>query len=452
MPDTGDSANVAELRAREARLERELREARRLIGQAAAPKPSPAGGAFGPASPFRTESVGYAADAPIRQTPNGDSEAVSAELARTRGYAFDAASLPMEQVVSGCAESIHRYGFTVIDHVIPSDQVAAVREEVKAAQPMIDGNIAAIQERKSGKSGTEIPPVELRPVRRAGHPPKPPNDIVWMPLYAQHLANPVVTALARCVLDDHLRIAQLHLRIIEGDQPDGTLGGFGPVQSRGREFRGWHTDWPHDLSAYGAGNSFHNVGCVRQPFPDVTMCLVMIWFLTDVDAESGGTWVVPGSHRDTRNPRGPGDGISIVAPIAGELQVSAPAGSVYIQDSRSWHASPMHNTRHTRVAVVNRWAPWWLAVDDFAPGDTYNVNTVCRPLSHAEYRALPSALQPLVRHMCPDEHDTLQQPVLDRAAAAGRCAQDARRRAREDPTSVARANAHIRVRIDSIDS
>ena len=417
MPGTGASANVAELRARAARLERELRETRRLIGQA-----------------------------------SGGSEAVSAELARTRGYAFDAGSLPLAQVVSGCAESIRRYGFTVIDHVIPSDQVAAVRDEVMAAEPTIDGNMAAIRNLQSGKTGTDIPPIELRPVRRAGHPPKPPNDLVWMPLYAQHLANPAVTAVARRVLDDHLRIAQLHLRIIEADRPDGTLGGFGPVQSRGREFRGWHTDWPHDLSAYGAGNPMHNVGCVRQPFPDVTMCLVMIWYLTDVDAESGGTWVVPGSHRDPRNPRGPGDGISSVAPIPGELQVSAPAGSVYIQDSRSWHASAMHNPRHNRVAVVNRWAPWWLAVDDFAPGDTYNVNTVCRPLSHAEYRGLPAALQPLVRHMCPDEHDTLQQPVLDRAAAAGRCAQEARRRANEDPASVARANAHIRVKIDPIDS
>ena len=110
----------------------------------------------------------------------------------------------------------------------------------------------------------------------------------------------------------------------------------------------------------------------------------------------------------------------------------------------------MHNTRHDRVAVVTRWAPWWLSVDDFAPGDTYNVNMVCRPLSHAEYRALPPAVQPLMRHLCPDEHDTLQQPVLDRAAAAGRCAREARERAREDPASVAHANAHIRVRIDPI--
>ena len=412
MSATGDSANIAELRAREARLERELCETRRLIGKA-----------------------------------NGDVEAAGAELARTRGYAFDAASLPADQVVSGCVESIRRYGFAVIDHVIPADQVAAVRDEVVAAERIIARNVAAIRGLQSGTAGAEVPSVELRPVRRAGHPPKPPNDIVWLPRYARHLANPMVTALARRVLDDHLRIAQLHLRIIAADRADGTPGGFGPVQSRGREFRGWHTDWPHDLSAYGAGDPFHNVGCVRQPFPDVTMCLVMIWYLTEVDAESGGTWVVPGSHRDTRNPRGPGDGISIVAPIPGELQVSAPAGSVYIQDSRSWHASAMHNTRHDRVAVVNRWAPWWLSVDDFAPGDTYNTNMVCRPLSRAEYRALPPALQPLMRHLCPDEHDTLQQPVLDRAAAAARCAREARERAREAPGSVARANAHIRVRI-----
>ena len=41
-----------------------------------------------------------------------------------------------------------------------------------------------------------------------------------------------------------------------------------------------------------------------------------------------------GSHRDTRNPRGPNDNICVSAPIPGEMQVSCPRGSVYIQDSR----------------------------------------------------------------------------------------------------------------------
>ena len=216
------------------------------------------------------------------------------------------------------------------------------------------------------------------------------------------------------------------------------------------EFRGsantreWHTDWPHDLSAYGRNDPGINAGCIRQPFPDVTMCLVMIWYLTDVDENSGGTWVVPGSHRDKRNPRGPHDGITVTAPIPGEIQVSAPAGSVYIQDSRSWHASPMHNTSgRDRIAVVNRWCPWWLAVDDFAPEGKFN--TICRPLAHSEYLALPTALQPLMRHLCADEKDTLQQPVLDRAHAAGLRTQAGFQKLAENPEDLSDANAHIRV-------
>ena len=409
VTSAGSLAELAALRARALRQERELRETQEQMARV-------------------TNQV----------------EAVSADLARSRAYAFDARA-PLAEAVEGCAGALARYGFTVLDHVIPPGEVDEVREEVVAAESIIERNLAAIRELQEGRRPASGSKVELRPVRRAGHPPKPPNDLVWMPRYARHLADPVVTAVARRVLDDHLRIAQLHLRIIEADQPDGTLGGYGQVTRRGREFREWHTDWPHDLSAYGRGNPRHNVGCIRQPFPDVTMCLVMIWYLTDVDADAGGTWVVPGSHRDPRNPRGPADGICVAAPIPGELQVSAPAGSVYIQDSRSWHASPMHNLGRRRIAVVNRWCPWWLSVDDFAPGDRYNTNSVCRPLTHAEYRALPAALQPLLRHVCPDERDTLQAPVLERAVAADSRARAGFRQQEEDPESMATANAHVRV-------
>ena len=408
-PSAGPLAELAALRARAARQERELEATREQMVRVA-----------------------------------NQVQAVSADLARSRAYAFDAHA-PLAQVVAGCAGALARYGFTVLDHVIPPAQVAAVRDEVVAAESIIERNLAAIRELQEGRTPGAGCKVELRPVRRVGHPPKPPNDLVWMPRYAGHLADPVVTAVARRVLDDHLRIAQLNLRIIDADRADGSPGGFGDARRRGRDFREWHTDWPHDLSAYGRGNPLHNVGCIRQPFPDVTMCLVMIWYLTDVDADSGGTWVVPGSHRDPRNPRGPADDICVAAPIPGELQVSAPAGSVYIQDSRSWHASPLHNRGRRRIAVVNRWCPWWLAVDDFAPGDRYNTNNVCRPLTHAEYRALPAALQPLLRHLCPDERDTLQPPVLERAMAAAARARAGFRLQEADPESLAAANAHVRV-------
>jgi ectoine hydroxylase-related dioxygenase (phytanoyl-CoA dioxygenase family) len=406
--------NITELQAKADRLERQLQGTRDLLASA--------------------QNAGAAA----------------AELARTRTYAFNATD-PVENVVTGCANSLERNGFCVIDNVIPADQVDAIREEAVAASVKVEQNIQGIKDLfEGGATAEELfngraaeNNVELRRVRRTGHPPKPPNDIIWMPEYARHLANPVVTSVAHHVLDDHLRIAQLHSRPIPADgKCDGPTG-----RHRGSaESRAWHTDWPHDLSAYGNINPNTNAGCIRQPFPDVTMCLVMIWYLTDVDENSGGTWVVPGSHKDKRNPRGPTDCIIVSAPIPGDMQVTAPAGSVYIQDSRSWHASAKHNpSGRDRVAVVNRWCPWWLSVDDFAPGEEYNTNTVCRPLNHTEFLALPADLKPLMRHLCPDERDTLQQPVLDRAHKAHLRNRTGFQQLEEDPDSLAGANVHIRV-------
>ena len=386
-----------------------------------------------------------------------DPVAASAELARTRAYASSALGTATDSVV-GCADALARYGFCVVDDVIPPDAVPGIRDEIDAAEATIAHNMAAIRELLEGSPDSKhsVPAlkavldgapagVELRPVRRVGHPPKPPNDIVWLPRYAPYLAHPVISGVARRVLDDHLKIAQLHLRPIAATS-GGAPGGFGLAKYRGRaDTREWHTDWPHDLSAYGSNQPLHNAGCIRQPFPDVAMCLVMIWYLTDVDADSGATWVVPGSHRDARNPRGPGDGITVTAPIPGDMQVTAKAGAVFIQDSRTWHASAMHNlSGRKRVAVVNRWCPWWLSVDDFAPGGV--LNTVCRPLSLAEYRALPEDVQPFFRHVCPDVHDTLQQPVLDRAAAAARRNRYGFEQLEKHPDTVAGANDHIRVR------
>ena len=365
-------------------------------------------------------------------------------FAEDRPYAFNAEGLSPSELINECTTSLNRHGFTVIENIIPAEKVAPIREEIESAEIKIERNLSAIKELESTGNSTINPEIQLRPVRRKGYPMKAPNDIIWMPQFAKQLANPLVTSLARRILDDHLRIAQLHLRIIDPDQ-ENQPGGHGLIDIRGANTRGWHADWPHDLSAYGGNDPLKNAGCIRQPFPDVAMCLVMIWYLTDVDSESGGTWAVPGSHKDHRNPRGPQDNINPIAPIPGEIQITAPAGSVFIQDSRSWHSSPKHNNRHRRVAVVNRWCPWWLAVDDFAPGETYNTNMICRPLSLEEYRSLPTALQPLMRHLCPDEKDTLQQPVLDRSQAAANIDKEGIHQRKEDPESLGKSNSHIKV-------
>ena len=369
-------------------------------------------------------------------------------LKESRAYAIDAA-LPVEEVVQGCSDAIDRYGFCVVDNVIPVDCIGEIKREAEKAEERVEGNARAVREGlKQGKSLEELAKldgIELRPVCRRGYPPKIVNDIVWLPKYAVFLANARITAIAKAVLDDHLRIGQLHLRHISGTSEDGSPGGwFGTGRP---DLRAWHTDWPHDLSAYGGGDPDTNVGCIRQPFPDVTLGLTMIWYLTDVDEDSGGTFVVPGSHRDPRNPRGPNDGISVGSPISGDMQIRAKAGSVFIQDSRCWHASPTHNNGEKRIAIVNRWSPWWIAVDGYASGPASSVNQVCRPLSQKEFEALPLDLQPLMRHLCPSQKDVLQQPVLVRAKAADERTKWGFRLTKEHPEKVASANDHIKVRI-----
>jgi hypothetical protein len=50
-----------------------------------------------------------------------------------------------------------------------------------------------------------------------------------------------------------------------------------------------------------------------------------------------------------------------------------------------------------------------------------------------------------MRHLCPDEQDTLQQPVLDRAKAAAMRTHWGFQQLEENPDSLSQANAHIRV-------
>ena len=104
--------NISELQAKADRLERELRETRELLA---------------------------------RETH--DPQAVTAELTRSRAYAFNAQTSSVEDIVAGCSESIDRYGFCVLDNVIPADQVNAIRDEIVAAEAVIGKNIGYLRMR-----------------------------------------------------------------------------------------------------------------------------------------------------------------------------------------------------------------------------------------------------------------------------------------------------------------
>ena len=68
----------------------------------------------------------------------------------------------------------------------------------------------------------------------------------------------------------------------------------------------------------------------------------IMWFLTDITAENGGTRVFPGSHLGNIAPSNP---FSVDGTVAAE----GPAGTALIFESRLWHA-----TGPNRVAGVER--------------------------------------------------------------------------------------------------
>jgi hypothetical protein len=58
----------------------------------------------------------------------------TAELVASRAYARDCERHGTEEVIAGCSESIRRYGFCVVDHVVPRDVVPAMYDELSTGQ------------------------------------------------------------------------------------------------------------------------------------------------------------------------------------------------------------------------------------------------------------------------------------------------------------------------------
>ena len=149
------------------------------------------------------------------------------------------------------------------------------------------------------------------------------------------------------------------------------------------------------------------MGAVLHPQP-VCMSLSTIWYLTDVSPTRGGTWTVPGSFKDRRNPCGPDSGMDDASAIATERQVTTLAGSVFVQDSRNWYSVPHNEAGDPWVCVIVRYALAWMSVE-FGQQDAvgyYGSNTAWLP--RASWLAMPPLVRELFRHHAEGERDVLQ--------------------------------------------
>lgn len=248
-------------------------------------------------------------------------------------------------------------GWCILDDIIPAQEIAAVRDQVQTA---------------TAKYRNPDAPAHI------GHVS---GFINYDQTLAPYLADRRVLDLAEAMLGPFCRISFTSATINE------------PGNARG----GWHADWPFNQ---------RNGGHLPAPYPDAVMHLTTIWMLSPFSGDNGGTLIVPGSHRSPNNPTGE-NGVPHDQPYDTEMHVCGDAGSVLVMDSRLWHATAANTADAPRVAVVVRYAPWWLNLDVLNPDSKDRQRMVVEtgrpentvPLMPEDvYQRLPSDVQPLFNH------------------------------------------------------
>ena len=264
-------------------------------------------------------------------------------------------------------------GFCIIEDVIPTDEIKGIRDEITALE-------------RAGQEESEALKADMR---RRGHRigAKGVGSLRQVinrtQSFAPHLADRRILETAEAVLGPWARISCTDC----------------VVNFPGNERGYWHADWP-----YNQTNASH----IPAPYPDTLLHLSTIWMLTPFSAHTGGTFVVPGSHRWLNNPSADGiAGIDRDAPHRSELQIEGEAGSVLLYDSRMWHAVAPNLSQQPRVALVVRYAPWWLNLNPTLTGrpehsamvvETGGKNYEMPPVKKGVYEALPDDVKPLYRH------------------------------------------------------
>lgn len=250
---------------------------------------------------------------------------------------------------------LNEQGYCCIEDVIPSDKIGAIRDRV-ASDVWANNQLA--------------PPTGYVP-----------GFLRFNQSLVPYLAHPRVLGFAESVFGPHVRISML----------------TGTVNAPGIQRGALHADWP-----YNQRSQAH----IPAPYPDAVMHLITMWMLTDFTEEMGATIIVPGSHKKSDHPR-QGGPIDPLKPVPGERRLLGKAGTVAALDARMWHAIAPNTSQRERVAVIVRYAPWWLNLDTLRPGtvdwedivDAFKgKDSVVPGLPVEVFEQLPGNVKPLLRY------------------------------------------------------
>lgn len=100
---------------------------------------------------------------------------------------------------------------------------------------------------------------------------------------------------------------------------------------------------------------------IQPPIRSVAVGMNLMYFLTDVTPENGGTLVMPGSHKGNLAPDDPWDPVDTVA-------AAGPAGTCMVFESRLWHATGANSTPGSERPVILQFfvRPWVRQQENFS--------------------------------------------------------------------------------------
>lgn len=107
-----------------------------------------------------------------------------------------------------------------------------------------------------------------------------------------------------------------------------------------------HADWHHDVGM----NGVHH--------PDSLLMLKVFYLLTDVSAESGGTALIPGSHRHPIGTTYPSVGDPKAMP--GAIQMTGKAGDAYLFNGRVYHCAVNNESDAPRRVLIYNYGHFWM--------------------------------------------------------------------------------------------
>jgi hypothetical protein len=202
-------------------------------------------------------------------------------------------------------------GFLVIEHALAPEELAAVDADVARVEAAWDEDPSLPGTRTPSLSEL-IGPINYGPAMR---------DLLW---------HPRTFPIVREIIGNDVSMIDNSYFITPPNAPY------------------THADWHHDVGLPGV---FH---------PLSVMMVKVFFLLTDVNANSGGTAMIPGSHRlpmDFEFPRfgDPKD-------MPGAVLMSGKAGTAYLFNGRVYHAAMNNTSDHPRKVLIYNYGHHWMKI------------------------------------------------------------------------------------------